>query len=682
MSKESPGKFTASQPLGGKEADEKIEYDENLQPNRPAFKDEKEAYKACQNYFDQNKDRNDRDAYLIELFFYRPPFNIKKLADSGYSWVANFSSGFLAAAVASVTPAFKRAVNGTKHLTNARIEGDKKKTEICREKVTKTIREWSGWQNLMDCVIQERTLLGRATVRCVDAYDWRPKFYSTQNSLFPEQCSQCIDEIPVNVFRDEWLPHDFVSNIKKTKVAKANGWNIENCVTVLNKATTKDSNSYDQRTLANWMADGAYAHSYTSTGPVYVETYTLLVVEPDEDGKVSEWVLGKENGELLYFKKNKYESMRDAVAVFSFQQGTNTLHSSRGFGRLLANLHQTYDRNLCKLHDDSYLAGMRIIHPTERRKMDWSITIKSPFIIAPAGTKSEPMNTNISVDVFYAITRQLVGQARQIAGAYSPSTILPDEKIEKTATQATIDAAKEGELREGVLARFSAEMSDLVWMMTKRLLNPKTYDSVAKKLQKELKDEGITAEEIAEFAACPSTDHISSYSTAIRNDKIQKFAVAVKGNPAYDQRRLAYVLAETAVDPEFAKEFVVVNADPELDGQAIHDQQVEANLILRLGAMITPAPLDSDLAHLQVCMQEAGAFIKSVQMPTREQLRGLQNMAKHMEAHIEQAKEKGAKPKETKEFERFVKELVKQVELYATNLVKTGAGGAGVVPAQ
>lgn len=679
MKKEKTSKVIVVEPTSLVADDAVMEYDENLKPNRPAFVDEKEVFEACGNFWSQNEERNKRDAWITELYFYKPPYSEQKLKETGYSWCANVPSGFLAAAVASVTPAFKRTFNGTKYLTNAVIKGDTKKSETMQNEITKFYRKWNAWQATGDSTIQERTLLGRAVLRGCDQYDWRPKFYSTQNALFPEGCSMIVDDIPQVVFVDQWSPNDFIEKIKNVKVAKGNGWKIENCVKVLNAATPGDNS--DARTLATWMADGAYKNCYTKTGPVFVETFTMLAVEPDEEGQVSEWVVGRIHGELLYHKKNKYKSMSDAICVWTFNQGQNTLHSSRGFGRLLAPVHQMYDRQLCKLLDDLYLSGMRVVHVQEKRKMDWSIMVRTPFVICPVGIASEPMNHTVPVEGFFAAVRQFVGLARQIAGAYSPSTILPEEKVEKTATQATIDAAKEGELREGVLARFSQELSAMIHFMTKRLLNPKTYDEEAKAFQKMLMEEhGITAEEMAEFAACAPTDHIQNYSAAIRGEKILKFSLENRGNPAYNQSKLSYMVAEMGVDPEFAEEVVIPTPDPAEDRQAQHDQQVENTLILKLGSKIVPGPLDNDLVHLQFCVEDTMAVIQGTPNPTPEQMAGITNMGEHMTLHMAQATQKGAKPKDLKQFAQFTQELAKQIELYATRMAQTGPDSSGLIP--
>lgn len=672
-----PGRVTAVEPSAHRDDPERQEYNENLEPNRPAFKDEKEVHTACENYYMQNRHRNERDAYLVDLYFYRPPYEDQKLRDAGLSWAANVPSGFMSAAVSSVTPAFLRAANGAKYLTNARIEGDVKKTELFQSKLTRFIRSWSGWQNLLNCIIQENTLLGRATVRGVDKYDWSPKFYTTQNALFPEQCSQNVDDISQVVFIDQWLPHEFINNIKNQKVAKANGWDIENCVKVLNAATEVDNQKFnDARTLVNWLADGAYVNSYTAKGPVYVETYTMLAVEPDKDGMVSEWVVGRKNGELLYKKENKYASMRDAISVFCFSQGQNTLHSSRGFGRLLQNVHQAYDRNFCKFIDDLFLANMRMVHTTEKRKTDWRITIQNPFIVAPPGvSSSEPMNPQMRVEGVSLLKRELTGLARQIAGAYSPAQILPDETREKTATEATIDASKESELREGILGRFIENLGNMVWFMKRRILDPKTPNDEAKAFQEDLISEGFTKEELAELAEQPDIDQITGYSQAVRNAKIQQFCLAAKGNPAYDQKKLAYLFAEVAVDPEFAKEITLVQPDPAIDAQAVHDQQVETNLILQTAANIGIGPLDNDMIHLKSAMEDTTAFIQGMAQPmsvTKQKLAGLQNLVNHMTLHIKAAQEKGAKPADTKEFERFCKEVVNQIKLFAQHMMQVG----------
>lgn len=678
-----PSESTSSVPITLDQSSDanKVQFDKNLKPSRKALPSAEIALKIANAFVSANKNRIDRDAYIVKQRGNAAPFDIEKLRNSGNAWMSNLSAGFLAAFVARVAPSFLRAVNSTKYLTSALLD-DTDKSLYFQEKFTKLIRSWSGWQSLLADIIDEDTLLGRAVVRCSDPYTYKAKFYTTSNALLPENAPQNIDEIPLIVFLDDFLIHEFIGMIDNKEKAEVNGWNIDNCVTALNKASSINDRSQDrQRAYEDWIQQGAYAETYDAEQPKTVKVYTILAQEPDT-GKISEMTITRDKGLLLYKKDNKYDKMSDCAVLFCYTRENGTAHGSKGLGRLILNHHEAFNRSFNKLLDDTYLAGMRVVELPERQKVNLALKVQAPFLITSPGIKSQPSNMNINVDAFYAVVRQITAMAEQTAGAYVPATLLPTGKSDKTATEATIEAAEQAEIKEGVIGRFLSQFNLLTWMLQRRVLNTDTYLEEVKEFQKDLREYGFTDEDFKTIREANPFDHIVDYSSSARNAKIARFyATQGKGNPAYDQQKLAKVMAEVIVDVDFAKDVVVVSQDPTVDADAKRMQDLEtATMLTGTGIYIPVSPVDNDIVHLIAIQEAIMSTMTSNPILTKEKLMGMQMIIQHAGEHIEQAKLKKVNAGEIRPFEQFIKTVVKQLENYVRDLERIGQQVATGLP--
>lgn len=675
----------------GKESD-KLTFNENLKPSRPAIPSAEEALKLAEKFVAANKARVDRDAYIYRQYDNAPPMDNEALRQSGSGWMSNISAGFLAAFMARVVPSFRKAVNATKFITSAGIEGETDKSLKFQELFTKMIRSWSGWQNLLDDIFSENTLLGRAVLRFPDEYTLKPKFYTTSNALLPESCSQNIDEIPYIVFCDDWQIHEFIDMIKDKEVKEVNGWDLDNCVKALNGAC-KDERSRDiQRAYEDWISQGAYSYSFaaaTQSAPNKVLTYTIVAQEPDEDGMISEMMITRSQGEKkgglqLYYKKNKYKKMSDCCSLYCYTRQNGTAHGSKGLGRIILNHHEAFNRMFNQIINNTFLSGQRVVTVPERQKVDLSLKVRGPFMIQSPGMTSEPANVNVNVDSFYAIVRQITGMAEQTAGAYVPATLLPNSKTDKTATEATIEAAEQAEIKEGVMGRFLNQFTVMVWTQQRRALDPENPYKEVKEFQKLLKELGLTKDDFKEIAESNPFEHIIDYSSSARNAKIANFYGTIgRGNPAFDQAKLARMIADVLVDTEFADEVVLVTTDPSVDADAIRMQDLETSSMLSGSGIYIPiSPVDNDLAHLGAIQQALTDLMTAQPVLDQNKLIGLQNLIKHAGAHIEAAKAKNVPSKDITPFERFLKVVVKQLQEYVANLERVGREVAKQLPGQ
>lgn len=664
-----------------------LTFDKDLKPSRSALPSATEAHELAKALVASNQTRIDRDALFLRKLDMEAPQDATKLKNSGANWTSNVSSGLLSTIVYRVLPAILRAVNATKYLTDFDL-GDINKTNKFNEKLTKAIRSWQGWQDHVWDLAFEDITLGRAFISYGDSFAWKGKFYSTSNALLPEECPQNIEEIPFLVLLDDWLLHEFVEKIKDGEKASGSGWDIDNCVKALNAAAPPKRDQDKQREYVDWITQGAYNSTYTSVAqdkakPNRVSTFRILAQEPDDEGRVSEMIVTREDGLQLYYMKNKYKDMTEAGALYTYTRGNGTAHGSKGLCRLLINYHNLYDRHFNKIFDDLFLGGCRVMELPEGKKTNAAIRVQQPFIITPPGCKTSPSNININVEAYHAATRQLQGLCEQTAGSYIPSALAPSGKTDKTATEATIDAAQQAEVKEGILGRFLYQFQKEVTEMSRRLLKEDTYDEDAKKLQKELEEDGITREEIDKALEEVSLDNYTEYSLAVRNGKIMNFIKAVGPSPAYNQQKLSSMLAESMVDSSFAEDIVIVKPDPMADVTAINKQQMENAALF--GGKITeliPDPLDNDIVHLQVLDAKVPEFIQRITTPNTDALVALKATGAHIVAHIEAAKAKGVKGFDSKPSEATLQLIFSTLKTYANQLERIGQAVTSQLPQQ
>lgn len=667
-----------------------IKFDEKLKPSRDALPSADEALKIATAFVLANKNRIDRDAYIVKQRGNGAPYDAEKLKQSGGSWQANISAGFLGAFVARIAPAFVKAINSSKSITSAGFDNDTSKSIVFQESFTKFQRKQDNYSNLYSDIIDENSLLGRAVLRYGDKYTIKPKFYSTSNALLPEGCSQNVNEIPLFVFIDETFVHEFVDMVKDRESAEANGWDIANCVIALNKSSnSSDRNQDKNRAYEDWISQGVYSNTYTDEQPRKVKTYTILAQEPDENGAVSEMTItqekasdsGKGNALKLYYKKNKYEKMSDAVVLFTYTRENGTAHGSKGLGRLILNHHEAFNRSFNKLLDQTFISGLRIVELPERQKLNLGLKVMNPFLITGPGVKSEAMNMSIDVEAFYAIIRQITAMAEQTAGAYVPATLLPASSADKTATEATIEKSEQEQIKEGVLGRFLSQFSTFVWTQQRRVLDTETYVPECKEFQAMLKDQGFTDADFKMLRDANPMDNIIDYSSAARNARIGSFFANIgKANPAYNQQKLAKVIAEVSVDHDFAEEMTLVSQDPSVDSDAIRMQQLETASIMGSGMGVQVSPVDNDLVHLASMQQSMIEVMQQTQMFDKTKLTGMGNMVKHMQMHIEQATAKGIKGKDLSDYEQFLKVVVSQLQENVKQLEQLGREVAAKLP--
>lgn len=157
----------------------------------PAVKDAKEAHEVCRRLIEDNRYRNERNAKIARRYNDDQPYSQSELNAAGQSWRSNFSSGFLSTLIKRALPSYKRVVDEARTLTLSELDQqgaeNREREEAYRINITRTIRRWYGWNDLITQIGLENLLYGYAAVIRPDEIDWRPVFARQDEIFFQKQ---------------------------------------------------------------------------------------------------------------------------------------------------------------------------------------------------------------------------------------------------------------------------------------------------------------------------------------------------------------------------------------------------------------------------------------------------------------------------------------------------------------
>ena len=168
---------------------------------RRTFKDSQQAHSAYRRLKQQNVERNRKNQLIQKKLNNEPPYQPKKLESMGQNWRSNRPTGFLSTMVSRIQPPFREVVEQAATLTYAKypIESidSEHKTKVFRESITKCIRAWNGFDDLVAQTVHENTTFGFCGWCWDDLRDWKPEFMRQDYTFFSIETPQIADATPI-----------------------------------------------------------------------------------------------------------------------------------------------------------------------------------------------------------------------------------------------------------------------------------------------------------------------------------------------------------------------------------------------------------------------------------------------------------------------------------------------------
>lgn len=575
------------------------------------------------------------------------PYDAKKLEADGLGWRQNFSTKPLAGLIEKVFPRLTAAVEGLKYFTDSKLSDDyensTQKTEIFRDTITKTIRNKKGWATLLENIAFDDSLFGATVLAWLDEYNFVPQHFRCDEFYLAEGTKQNVCFSQVAVLRENLLPHELYAMIEDAEAAKTVGWKLDKCREAINKAMPKQTTDRMNvgGTLEAWQQNAnrelSIGASYTA-GVTAVCIYSLLVREVT--GKVSHYRFSGEAFDLIYEHDDRFESMEDCLAFFSYEKGNDTMHGSKGIGRNLYELAGMIDRARNEVVDRAIMSGKTLVQGDIKKINTFKMSVIGAMAIVPTGWTILEQKIDGNVEPFLKLDAYFSSLADQLIGSVSTPKV-EGEAFRSPQAWAML-AQREEEGRDAKIARFLTQFTYLVATMQRRICSSDTVDEDAKAAQEELLKH-MTREELDLLAEQPVAASILDL-TPMERQMAVAIAAEKKGNPLYNQRQLEVEDLTNRMGAEFAKRVLLPSNDPTEQAEQQRGQQLE--LVLLTQAQPVPvSPRDNHMIHLEILVPVAEGLAQQL-MTGETDTAVLEAVLAHITEHYNRAVEQKAATQE------------------------------------
>jgi hypothetical protein len=450
---------------------------------RRTFKDASQAHSAYRRLKQQNVERNRKNQMIQKKLNLEPPYSNKKLESMGQNWRSNRPTGFISTMISRIQPPFRQVIETAATLTFAQYPIEsidaEQKTKVFREEITKCIRGWKGFDDLVAQVVHENTTFGFCGLCWDDLRDWKPEFLRQDYTFFSIETPQVTDQTPIWARKRRYQIAELLPVLEDPELSASAGWHINNLVESINNAIpagrTLDSDD-DARRYEDWIREGSYGASYENDAK-YVELGEILVREPH--GKISRYLFDDKSGKEICTQVDRYNTMSECLALFSIEIGAGNLMSSRGAGRDLYNTHVAVEKARNLVVDNTYLKGLLLLKKGPNAKVGVApLTVHHPVAFVSEGYEVIPQNLPADTDDFLKLDQFVSGLAEIQVGTFLPTAPISGDGS-KTASEINRVAAIENQLREGILMRFSRQFSQAVERMQKGICHPEHIKAAA-----------------------------------------------------------------------------------------------------------------------------------------------------------------------------------------------------------
>jgi len=681
---------------------------------RRTFKNAEQAHSAYRRLKQQNVERNRKNQLIQKKLNNEPPYQPKKLESMGQNWRSNRPTGFLSTMVSRIQPPFREIIDQAATLTFTKFPiqsiDSEHKTKTFREAITKCIRGWNGWDDLLAQTVHENTTFGFTAWCWDDLRDWKPDFLRQDYTFFSIETPMVTDATPIWARKRRYQIAELLPVLEREEVSILAGWHIKNLVRSINNAIpagrTLDADE-DARRYEDWIREGSYGASYENDAK-YVELGEILVKEPH--GKISRYLFDDKSGDEICTQVDRYNKMSETLALFAVEIGSGNLMSSRGAGRDLYNTHVAVDKARNLVVDNSYIKGLLLLKKGPTAKPNVApLTVHHPVASVGEGYDVIPQSLPADVEDFLRLDR-FVSQLAEI----QVGTFLPGSPVEtqgkKTASEVNRVAAIENQLRQGVLMRFSRQMSHAVERMQRGICHPEhikaaadlksvldvvrqtepraiwarreVVDAFDRSMMEmppflvpfaapehldedavncclEMLEKNIPPSDILLMAYSPAVELIPD-QTAQDNQVLDLMIQRYMGNPAVNQdallkldwvRKLGETTANEVILPKDQVEAMAI--------EATRQQIIELQSIVA-GQDIPVSPRDNDAVHLDTMLQKLMPVMENIPpggLPP-EGVQPLIRAMQHFAQHVAAAEAKGAPREQIAKYKQAYKQAI------------------------
>lgn len=644
-----------------------------------------------------NYGRNNVNATIQQKLNNNPPYSEKALEDAGESWRSNRPTGFLTNIVSRVKQPYQSLINDMVYYTYSKYPlkdgSEDHKTTVFREQITKTIKAWGGFQDLIEQLINEMCVFGFCSVLWDDTRDWKPEIARGDWTYYQVETSQDVDKISVLARKKRYELSDLAPYVIEPEISATAGWNVKNLIKEMNTPTKVgqlwDAQS-DQRKWTEWQRERSTYQISAITD--YVEVGEVFVKETS--GKISRYVFSDRTGAELCTQLDRFPSMKSCLAIFPFNSGSGSLMSSRGVGRELYNTHVTIDKIRNLVVDHTMLSGLFCLQKTDTAMEGVPpINVQHPIITVSKGYEVVQTGIQGNVDAFLKLDSFISTLAEIQFSTFIPQQDIAKQRSKRTAYEVSRVAQLEDQLKKSALHRFAVLFSKMIDRMQAGICHPEYIkqaheiyqmllvirkqipnaqwinSSVEKSFQEcniempqhlipfqtekyldesavecclAMLENGLDAGDIILIAESKAFDPIPD-NIGQDNQNVDLLVQRYSGNPNINQQELMRLDWSKKLGNDLTNRIVLDKQNLEAnDIEQIRQQTLELDA-LKNGLEIHASLRDNHILHLDEMAKIIGPLIEQLtpQNLRQEQLESFDHSMKHFQEHLQYAQQAG-----------------------------------------
>lgn len=341
-----------------------------------------------------------------------PPYNPADLAAAGLGHIANFNTLEGRSVVERSCLAYFNLTNESRFIAKFTILDDSREARSAEDIISiefdRIVRKWPAFYTQMNTLAEQLVKFGVSPVLWPDERDWRWRTIELSKFYIADQAQCDMDKITAlcveSYFTAQELWGAYEETVKKKDTSKW-PWDAkaleELLFAVANTFAKQTYNIVDffdmQKRLQN--GDLSYDVIFTDSIPLVSLFYR------EYDGKWSHYMFHRTVGVtgFPYSVDRQYDSLDEALVIFTASPGEYTIHSNRGVGHRAFSMCQAIMMNDCSTVDGSRWASSPILKGTGISSTDVSqirFTPGSPINIGSAELQQNQMGANLQQQVY------------------------------------------------------------------------------------------------------------------------------------------------------------------------------------------------------------------------------------------------------------------------------------------
>jgi hypothetical protein len=546
-----------------------------------------------------------------------PPFDQKRLDETGQSDAANFNTREASAYISQVASSYYDLVTANNTLVRSTVTyGDAAKRRdlemILDEEFTRLIRNWDAFEYWYNLMVHQHVVHGIGITFFGDEIDWRFRSCGLSDFKLPRDCPATEDAIPVACALIPTPIDEVYRQVKAAEEAASADcpchWDLEEAKRLITEASEEVLADNTRKDDLNWEhVEKQIKENAAAFGAACGQRLWLIHFwVKEDDGTITHGILPRDtNGKgWLYFNKSRFDSIQQALVIFPYDLGSGTYHTIRGLGYLIQPQVQANNALACRMADGAMAATMNLLQVVNPNSSDNERMALAHFgnnEILPAGVQYIDRKLPDYTQTVLPVMRYLQDQLKSNTTGTKPHGVLGDKNAPAIAHQ--LDAQSNASLSASALNRFYIQLDKLFSEMFRRAKD-RAYDTEAPggkeahAFRKALKQRDFPLEALS-YASVTSTRAVGAGSPANRVLTFQRLE-RIQGalDPEGRRNLFADIVAEE-VGYENAKRYVPPTAPAEQRAPIDAKLAELENFAMESGKAQTVAPNQDHFVHAQ-----------------------------------------------------------------------------------